>query len=329
VNQQLPASLHVTVSPGHAQIVEPFLQDLAAAVERVRGLPEADLSGAAAMYGMIGSLPDRATARELLLEVLDGLYRAGDEEAPEARADADVVAHRPEDELFATLGHELRGPLTPIVTALHLMKMKGDAGVERERQVIERQVEHLSRLVDGMLDISRIRRGKIELTCEPIEIHAVVAKAVEIVVPLLGRHGHGLEIAVPGSGLVVLGDVARLVQIISNLITNAAKYTDPGGHIVVSAANEGDRVVLRVKDDGIGIRPELLPHVFSPFVQGERTLDRSDGGLGIGLTLVRSLVELHGGTVSVISEGEGRGSEFVVRLPLTASAAPRLAPPPA
>jgi CheY-like chemotaxis protein len=213
------------------------------------------------------------------------------------------------------LGHELRNPLAPILTALDLMKIRDHGGALRERAVIERQVQHLVCLVDDLLDVSRITRGQIELKKAPVEIAQVIGQAVDMASPLLERRSHELQVAVPSRGLLVNADEERMVQIFANLLTNAAKYTDAGGHIGISAARDDGQIVIRVSDSGCGIRSEMLPHIFEMFVQGERTLDRSRGGLGLGLTIVRSLVDLHGGSVTVHSEGAGRGTEFVVTLP--------------
>ncbi|MCY1078266.1 hybrid sensor histidine kinase/response regulator [Archangium lansingense] len=225
-------------------------------------------------------------------------------------------ADRRKDEFLAMLGHELRNPLSPMVTALQLMRMKDGSAFERERTIIERQVEHLTRLVDDLLDVSRITRGKVQLKRGRIDLAAVLAKAAEMASPLLEQRSHYLEMIPPAGPLLVDGDPARLAQVLANLLNNAAKYTDPGGRIVVSAVGEGEQAVVRVRDNGAGIAPNILPKIFDMFVQEGRSLDRSQGGLGLGLAIVRSLVELHGGTVSVHSEGLGRGSEFMVRLPL-------------
>jgi signal transduction histidine kinase/ActR/RegA family two-component response regulator len=225
------------------------------------------------------------------------------------------AAGRAKDEFLAMLGHELRNPLAPILTALQLMQMRGGEAFLRERAVIERQVRHFVRLVDDLLDVSRITRGKIELKRRPLELSEVVAKAVEMVSPLLEEREHRLSVAVP-PGFVVEADEHRLAQIVSNLLTNSAKYTEPGGHIEVSAGAEQGGVGLRVRDSGVGIGPELLPQVFEPFIQSARTLDRAQGGLGLGLTIVRNLVRLHGGHVQVESEGPMKGSTFTVWLPL-------------
>jgi len=231
------------------------------------------------------------------------------------------AANRAKDEFLAMLGHELRNPLSPILTALHLMKLR-DSGGERERTVIERQVNHLTRLVDDLLDVSRIARGKVELKEEIVEMAEVIARAIEIASPLLEERTHTLVTHVSRTGLAVKGDPTRLSQVVSNLLTNAAKYTPTGGRISVSAVNEGEEVVIRVRDSGIGIAPEELPRIFDLFVQERQALDRSQGGLGLGLAIVRNLIARHGGSISASSEGAGRGSEFVVRLPKAASALP-------
>ncbi len=228
-------------------------------------------------------------------------------------------ANRAKDEFLAMLGHELRNPLSPIVTSLELMKLKGSPETERERTVIERQVQHLVRLVDDLLDVSRIARGKVELKTETVEIAEAVAKAIEMASPLLEQRAHMLNVDVPGRGLRVHADPTRLSQVVANLLTNAAKYTPKGGQITIGAGQADGEVVLSVRDTGIGIAPELLPRIFDLFVQERQALDRSHGGLGLGLAIVRNLVELHGGAVSASSEGLGQGSEFVVRLPWVAA----------
>ena len=230
-----------------------------------------------------------------------------------ARQEAEA-ASRAKDEFLAMLGHELRNPLSPIVTALQLMKLRGGGAIERERAVIERQVGHLTRLVDDLLDVSRIARGDVALKEELVVIAEVVARAIEIATPLLDQRMHVLDVDVPRA-FVVKGDSIRLSQVFSNLITNAAKYTPSGGGITVRATQEHDEIVIRVRDTGIGIAPSVLPHVFDLFVQERQAIDRSQGGLGLGLTIVRNLVERHRGTVSAHSDGPDAGSEFVVRLP--------------
>jgi PAS domain S-box-containing protein len=230
-------------------------------------------------------------------------------------------ADRRKDEFLALLSHELRNPLAPILTAAQLMQLRGDVATPREREVIIRQVQHLARLVDDLLDVSRVARGKIKLSKRPLELATVVAQAVEATAPLFEQRRHRLELAVPVDGLLVDADEVRLVQVVSNLLTNAARYTQPGGRVEVAAAREGPEVVIRVRDDGVGIEAELLPHVFEMFVQDARGLDRGQGGLGLGLSLVKTLTTLHGGTVEARSDGPGRGSEFTIRLPAAAAPA--------
>ena len=224
-------------------------------------------------------------------------------------------ANRAKDEFLAMLGHELRNPLAPIQTALQLMRLRGQDTAEHERMVIERQVTHLTRLVDDLLDVSRITRGRVDLDRRPIEIAEVVARAIEVASPLLEQRKHTLDVHVPRRGLMVDGDAFRLAQVVANLLTNAAKYTESGGRITVHGDREDQDIVVRVRDTGIGISREMLPRVFDLFVQERQALDRSHGGLGLGLTIVRNLVTLHDGSVTVNSEGLGRGSEFIIRLP--------------
>jgi CheY-like chemotaxis protein len=225
------------------------------------------------------------------------------------------VANVAKDEFLAMLGHELRNPLAPILTALQLLKLRGIDAAEKERQVIERQVQHLVGLVDDLLDVSRITRGKIQLNRGAVELADVVAKAIETASPLLERQRHQLRVDVPRQGLAVEVDAARMAQVVANLLTNAAKYTEPGGLITVTARREDAEIVISVRDTGIGIASEILPRVFDLFVQARQAMDRAQGGLGLGLAIVRSLVTLHGGTVEARSDGPGEGAEFIVRLP--------------
>lgn len=235
-------------------------------------------------------------------------------EAESARQEA-VLANRAKDEFLAMLGHELRNPLAPIRTAIELIQLRPGAPHEREHAVIGRQVRHLVRLVDDLLDVSRITRGLVELDWEPVDLMEVVERAREMVWPEGTEPAHTVEFDV-GPGLVVRGDVTRLAQILSNLLTNAVKYTQAGGHIWVEARREGPEAVLSVRDDGMGIGVDTLRRVFDMFVQEPQALDRAHGGLGVGLSIVRGLVSAHGGRVSAHSDGVGRGAVFVVRLPL-------------
>jgi PAS domain S-box-containing protein len=229
-------------------------------------------------------------------------------------------ADRRKDEFLALLSHELRNPLAPILTAARLMQLRGDVPAPREIEVVLRQARHLERLVDDLLDVSRVARGKVTLTRRRLELASVVTKAVEATGSLLEQRQHRLRLSVPSEGLPIDADEVRLTQVVSNLLTNAARYTPPGGRVEVTAAREGDDVVLRVRDNGRGIDAALLPHVFEMFVQAASGPDRQEGGLGLGLSLARTFTTLHGGTVDAQSDGPDRGSEFTVRLP--ASTAP-------
>jgi PAS domain S-box-containing protein len=244
------------------------------------------------------------------------LYRAEQEAAAKLRE-----ADRRKDEFLATLAHELRNPLAPIRTGLHLLRITqpGSDSAEQARAMMERQLTHLIRLVDDLLEVSRISRGKIDLRRSPIELAAVVLSAVETSRPAIEAARHKLEISLPAQPLTVEADFVRLAQVLANLLNNAAKYTDPGGRIALSVHGEGAEAVISVRDNGVGIPAELLPRVFDMFAQVDRTLDRAQGGLGIGLALAKSLVEMHAGTIHVESGGPGQGSEFTVRLPATES----------
>jgi signal transduction histidine kinase len=234
--------------------------------------------------------------------------------AEEALRDAD----RRKDEFLAMLAHELRNPLAPLRNSLHVLRAthRGDSTLERLSAMMDRQVTNLVRLVDDLLEVARITRGKIELRCETIEASAVARSAVETSRPLIDAARHRLELSLPAEPVLLEGDAVRLTQIISNLLNNAAKYTDPGGDIRLSVARDGNWLEITVRDNGIGIAPEMLGRVFDLFTQADRRYDRTHGGLGIGLTLVKRLVEMHGGTIAAHSDGPGRGSEFVARLPL-------------
>jgi PAS domain S-box-containing protein len=227
-------------------------------------------------------------------------------------------ANRAKDEFLAMLGHELRNPLAPILTALQLLKLRGDNLPLKEHQIIERQVKHMMHLVDDLLDVARITRGKVELKKRLLDLRVVLAKAIEIASPLFEQRNHNLELDVPSHALAIDGDEARLTQVIANLLTNAAKYTEPGGHIGVAVREGRGEIEIAITDDGAGIDPALLPQVFDLFVQGARTSERSIGGLGLGLTLVSKLTELHQGRVAAHSDGLGKGSTFTVTLPIAA-----------
>ncbi|MDB5842918.1 MAG: hypothetical protein JWP79_228 [Polaromonas sp.] len=233
-----------------------------------------------------------------------------------AQAKALAELDRRKDEFLAMLGHELRNPLAPISSAVRLLRLqKNETPMQRQAcAIIERQVGQLNHLVDDLLEVSRITTGRVQLRREQVAVGDIVERAVETAQPLITQQRHQLTVRLPAQPVWLHADAARLEQVVVNLLTNAAKYTDEGGRIELSVQQDGPDAVLRVLDTGIGIAPDLLPHVFDLFTQAERSLDRSQGGLGIGLCLVQRLVELHGGTVTAYSV-QGQGSEFVVRLP--------------
>ena len=239
-------------------------------------------------------------------------------------------ADRRKDEFLATLAHELRNPLAPIRNAVQILKAKGppDPELQWGRDVIDRQVQVMARLLDDLLDVSRISRNKLELRKERVELATVVEAALETSRPLIEAGGHELTVTLPPEPIHLDADPVRLAQVFANLLNNAAKYTEEGGRIWLTAERQGSDVIVSVKDNGIGIVAEMLPRIFEIFAQSPRASTRSQGGLGIGLSLVKGLVELHGGSIEAHSEGADRGSEFVVRLPVAvATHVPATAPP--
>jgi PAS domain S-box-containing protein len=232
-------------------------------------------------------------------------------------------ADRRKDEFLAMLSHELRNPLAPILNAIELLDRTGPGCEEQSskyRAIIARQVRHMRRLLDDLLDVSRVSKGKINLEKEPLELGAVLLQAVEVSRPMIVERRQELSMTLSSGALALEADRTRLVQVFANLVNNAAKYTHPGGHIALTVTSENGEAVVEVRDDGVGITPELLARAFDLFAQGTRSLDRAQGGLGIGLTLVQTLVRMHGGSVTASSAGPGRGSEFLVRLPLAPAA---------
>lgn len=234
-------------------------------------------------------------------------------------------ADRRKNEFLATLSHELRNPLAPVRNALQVLKLKGpsDPDMQWAREVIERQVQQMAGMVDDLLDVSRIARGKVKLDKLPVELSTIVARATETAQPLIDARKHRLTVTLPPEPVWLEADAPRLVQVVANLLTNAAKYTDVGGKIWLVAETQNEEVIVRVRDTGIGIPADLLPRVFTPFTQEERFPDRAQGGLGIGLALVRSLVDLHGGRVQALSAGRDLGSEFVIHLPASKGGSPQ------
>jgi signal transduction histidine kinase len=271
-----------------------------------------ELSGDAQLR-VIAQLQQQAAALEA-----ETIQRRHAEAELRAKMEQLSDADQRKDEFLAMLGHELRNPLAPVTTALELMRLHDDEPnrVARARETIERQVEHMSRLIDDLLDVSRITQGKIELRQEAVVLSALVARAVEAARPVIDERGHLLTLDLPQEPVTLSADPARLEQVLANLLNNAAKYTDVGGRIWVRAVVEAGQLVLSVKDDGAGLTPAMRERIFDLFVQGPEMRAYTRGGLGIGLTLVRRLVEMHGGTVDARSDGPGRGSEFIVRLPI-------------
>jgi signal transduction histidine kinase len=246
------------------------------------------------------------------------------------RAEELVAADQRKNEFLAMLAHELRNPLAPIQNAIPILKHFGSEQppLLQATQIIERQAQYARRLVEDLLDISRISQGKLSLQKQPLELAEVVAHAIEASRPLMEARRHTLSVSVPEEPIRLEADSARLTQVVVNLLNNAAKYTPEGGRITLTVEQEAEQAIVRVRDNGIGIAPQILPRVFDLFAQSPRALGHAQGGLGIGLSLVRRLVELHSGTVQASSTGPGQGSEFIVRLPvIDASQEWKAAPP--
>ena len=273
-----------------------------------------------AKVSVFAELYRKTRALERLNEELE--HRVAERTAAlEASTAALKEADQRKDEFLAMLAHELRNPLAPIRTAVQLLRLKelAESQRARARDVIERQVEHLVGLIDDLLDVSRITRGMIALQREPLLVGAIVARAVEIVRPGIDAKQHELSIGLPDESIAVDGDRTRLVQVVANILHNAAKFMEPRGKIRLTVTRDGPHAVIKVADTGIGIPPETLPTIFELFTQAHTRTERSEGGLGIGLALIRRLTEMHGGTVTAYSEGPGRGTELTVRLPVLAA----------
>jgi signal transduction histidine kinase len=305
--------------------------DLPVLVLTRQGADSADATLAVSALGNV-TLLERPVRVATLISTVRTALRARERQYQIRRHLSDLRdADRRKDEFLATLGHELRNPLSPLLTSLELLRISAPAEpiVGRVVGVMQRQATHLVRLVDDLLEVSRITRGLIEVQREPVELAEVIAAAVETSRPVIEGASHRLRVDVPGEPLTVLGDSVRLTQVFANLLNNAAKYTDPGGKIELVVRHTRHTAFVSVRDNGIGIDREHLPSVFDMFTQVSRSDRRTQGGLGIGLTLVRSLVALHGGSVTANSDGPGRGSTFEVRLPLVVVDAPaRHAPNP-
>jgi PAS domain S-box-containing protein len=265
----------------------------------------------------VTALYDESKQIHAFARVMHDLTAEQECEAETRRADGLADANRGKEEFMAMLSHELRNPLSPILSALGILKRMriNDPVIQQASGIIERQVSHMVRLVDDLLDVSRITKGKLRLDPVLLDLRNVANRAAESARPLLDARRHEFSLLLPTDPLWVEGDPTRLEQIFVNLLTNAAKYTDTGGLVRMSVAREGEEAVVRVHDNGVGIPPEKLPHIFELFTQVDASLSRSHGGLGIGLALVRVLVELHGGRVTATSKGLGAGSEFAVKFP--------------
>jgi signal transduction histidine kinase len=237
-----------------------------------------------------------------------------------------LEADRRKDDFLALLGHELRNPLSSILAGVRILQVKGppDPALAKAREIIVRQALQLTRLVDDLLDVGRITAGKLGLEKRRVELGAILTQAIESCTPLIEKHGHRLAVSRPEKPIWLEADPVRLVQTVCNLLNNAAKYMHDGGSILLEASETRDSANISVRDEGFGIPPEMLGRIFQRFVQVETTHERAEGGLGIGLSLVKSLVEMHGGSVEARSEGAGKGSEFVVRLPLEAAEEARI-----
>ena len=277
---------------------------------------------------LISALRTAIRARRRQYEVRDRLIDLTHAEAT-LRAQSERLrdSDRRKDEFLATLAHELRNPLAPIRNALQIIHLSGNNGpaVEQARKMMERQLSQMVRLIDDLLDVSRISRGKLDLRKERIELATVIKSAVDTAQPLIDAAGHELTLSLLPEPIYLDADPVRLAQIFSNLLNNAAKYMDRGGRIWLTTAREGKEVVVSVRDAGIGIPEEAMPAIFDMFAQVDRSLEKSQGGLGIGLTLVKQLLEMHGGRIEARSEGQGKGAEFIARLPMAAVEPPRQA----
>jgi PAS domain S-box-containing protein len=327
------AGIHLSevVGAEAALVFDPFFTRVLAG-ESIQGELEVPYATGARFIQVIAAPTlDAAGVVDGAVAVLSDLTHRRLLERERERALAELQeADRRKDEFLGMLAHELRNPLAPILNGVEVLQNLGPGQAELAGEyhaIIARQAHHMKRLLDDLLDVSRVSLGKIQLHEERVDGNALLQQAVEATRPAIVERRHTLSLALAPQPLMLDADPTRLVQVFANLINNAAKYTDAGGHVAVTAAVEGGEAVVSVRDDGLGMAPELLTRAFDLFVQETRSLDRAQGGLGIGLTLVRTLVKMHGGSVRAFSEGPGRGSELVVRLPLAPPARPSPAAP--
>jgi signal transduction histidine kinase/CheY-like chemotaxis protein len=280
-------------------------------------MPLATQDGREVEVEFVSNVYDEAGQSVIQCNIRDITARRALEQRAQEQSESLADLHRRKDEFLAMLSHELRNPLASLANAVHLLQLQQDGNPIqlKARSTIERQVGLLTRLVDDLLEVSRITSGRIRLQREPLAVNSVVNRAVDTVRPLLSQHGHEISVTLPSDPIWLYADAARMDQVLVNLLTNAAKYTNDGGTVSISARQDGQECLVAVRDSGVGMPPELLPHIFDLFTQADRSLGRSQGGLGIGLAVVQQLVEMHGGMVNVHS-ALGHGSEFIVRLPV-------------
>ncbi len=282
-----------------------------------------------AVTAVVADLTELRRAQEALRKAHTDLERKVEERTAELREEVAERARaeealregdRRKDQFLAMLSHELRNPLAAVAAAVHVLRQRcpPDPLQMRAQDAADRQMNHLRRMLDDLLDVSRITRGKVGLRVERVLLSRIVEDGIQIALPRLQERGHRLSVSLPPEAVELDADPTRLSQALGNLLSNAAKFTPTGGQVWVTACREGDQVAIRVRDTGVGIEPALLPHIFDLFTQGSQGADRAQGGLGLGLTLAREYVEMHGGTIEVSSDGPGKGSEFVVRLPAVA-----------
>jgi signal transduction histidine kinase/ActR/RegA family two-component response regulator len=298
------------LAPGHETHWFQIYGDVAITGEPVRFEQEA--AALNRWYDVYAFRIGRPELRRVAILFRDITARKAAEWSAEAARRETDIANRTKDEFLAMLGHELRNPLAPMLTALQLMRLRGLHSVEQD--ILERQVRHLAGMVDDLLDVARIARGQIELKRAPVELCQVVLSAMEMAGPLLEQRQHLVDVQVPQHGAGINVDRARMAQVVSNLLTNAAKYSETGSRIAVTGGRHGNTVTVTVTDEGIGLEPEMIASIFDPFFQQKQAIDRAGGGLGLGLAIVRNIVAAHGGIVTAESAGHQRGTSFTLEL---------------